>query len=63
MHRETQPDAFYLDLYMSAQPVVSNTKEKQKASNTLVHTRLAYIGEDTEYRIDMGVQVRNGMPL
>jgi hypothetical protein len=46
---------------MSAQPVASNTKEKQKVSNALVHTRLAYIGEDTEYRIDMGVQVRNNI--
>ncbi|TFK25945.1 hypothetical protein FA15DRAFT_319512 [Coprinopsis marcescibilis] len=55
---ETEPDAFFVDIFFNAQPLQSNPnpepKEKQRAPNALVPTSIAYAGGQMDFAIDMG---------
>ncbi|KAH9023082.1 hypothetical protein EDB85DRAFT_2184855, partial [Lactarius pseudohatsudake] len=52
----TEPEAFVLDIYFNAHPISSDSKQKQKATNALVPTSLAYTGGFAEYPVDMGAE-------
>lgn len=56
--RETEPEAFILDVFFNAHPICSNSKQKPKAPNALVPTSLAYPGGSVEFLVDMGSEVR-----
>ncbi|KAH6914765.1 hypothetical protein BKA70DRAFT_1093863 [Coprinopsis sp. MPI-PUGE-AT-0042] len=52
---ETQPEAFFLNIYFNAQPLHPNVdKEKQRAPNALIPTSIAYAGGQMEFPMDMG---------
>ncbi|KAA1473391.1 hypothetical protein DENSPDRAFT_902536 [Dentipellis sp. KUC8613] len=52
---ETEPDAFFVDIFFNAQPIsIGDAKQKQKATNALVPTTIAYAGGYVEYDVDMG---------
>ena len=54
----TEPEAFVLDIYFNAHPISGgDSKQKQKATNALVPTSLAYTGGFAEYPVDMGAEV------
>jgi len=53
----TEPEAFVLDIYFNAHPISSGSKQKQKATNALVPTSIAYTGGFAEYPVDMGGEV------
>jgi hypothetical protein len=53
----TEPEAFVLDIYFNAHPITSDSKQKQKATNALVPTSLAYTGGFAEFPVDMGGEV------
>ena len=56
--RETEPETFKLDVYFNAQMTPNqSTDAKQKPSNTLIHTSMAYAGEPVEFTINMGSEV------
>ncbi|KAF8267433.1 hypothetical protein EI94DRAFT_1801673 [Lactarius quietus] len=50
----TEPETFVLDIYFNAHPINSDSKQKQKATNALVPTSLAYTGGFAEFPVDMG---------
>ncbi|KAH9174513.1 hypothetical protein EDB89DRAFT_2148056 [Lactarius sanguifluus] len=52
----TEPEAFVLDIYFNAHPISSDSKQRQKATNALVPTSLAYTGGFAEYPVDMGAE-------
>lgn len=56
----TEPDAFMLEVFFNALPVhnPADGKPKPKASNALVSTLLAYVGEEMEFTVGMGADVR-----
>jgi hypothetical protein len=56
--RETEPDAFVLDLFFNAHPIGGDSKQKPKATNALVPTSIAYAGGCVDFRVDMGNEVR-----
>jgi hypothetical protein len=57
-NRETQPEAFFLNIYFNAQPLHANVdKEKQRAPNALIPTSIAYAGGQMEFPMDMGSEV------
>lgn len=48
----------YLDVYLNAQPIASfDGKPKQKATNALVPTSLAYTGGMVEFPLEVGAEV------
>ncbi|THH12845.1 hypothetical protein EW146_g7312, partial [Bondarzewia mesenterica] len=52
---ETEPEAFFLDVFFNAQPIATaDTKQKQKATNALVPTVMAYAGGLVDFTVDMG---------
>ena len=60
--RETEPDAFILDVFFNAHPIGGDSKQKPKATNALVPTSIAYAGGCVEFRVDMGSEVRLSTP-
>jgi hypothetical protein len=59
----TEPEAFVLDIYFNAHPIASDSKQKQKATNALVPTSLAYTGGFAEFPVDMGAEVSLSAPF
>ncbi|KAG7447529.1 uncharacterized protein BT62DRAFT_892072 [Guyanagaster necrorhizus] len=55
---ETEPKAFYLDIFFNAHPLhpVGESKEKQRAPNALVPTSIAYSGGQVDFTVDMGTE-------
>ncbi|KAF9006670.1 hypothetical protein BDQ17DRAFT_1352181 [Cyathus striatus] len=57
---ETEPDAFYLDVFFNAIPVQPNSqtdsKEKQRAPNALLPTAIAYAGGQMDFTVDIGTE-------
>ncbi|KAJ3800389.1 hypothetical protein GGU11DRAFT_412344 [Lentinula aff. detonsa] len=55
---ETEPDSFLLDVYFNAQPVQSSSdsKEKQRATNALVPSTIAYAGGQVDFTVDLGTE-------
>lgn len=54
----TEPNAFFLDVFYNAHPLSpSDSKEKQRASNALVPTSIAYAGGQVDLAVGM-TQVR-----
>jgi hypothetical protein len=60
--RETEPDAFVLDVFFNAHPIGGDSKQKPKATNALVPTSIAYAGGCVDFRVDMGSEVRLSTP-
>ncbi|KAJ7639333.1 hypothetical protein FB45DRAFT_424905 [Roridomyces roridus] len=52
----TEPDAFFLDVFFNAQPTTAESKEKQRATNALVPTSIAYAGGQVDFTVDMGTE-------
>jgi hypothetical protein len=50
--RETSPKSFYLDVYFNAQQISHDGKNKQKPSNALVQSSIAYQGGPVEFAVD-----------
>lgn len=59
----TEPETFVLDIYFNAHPIASDSKQKQKATNALVPTSLAYTGGFAEFPVDMGSEVSCIVPF
>jgi hypothetical protein len=57
IHRETEPDAFYLDVLFNTQPLTPNAKEKQRAPNALVPSQIVYTGGQMDFTVDLGTEV------
>ncbi|EAU84430.1 hypothetical protein CC1G_01426 [Coprinopsis cinerea okayama7 len=55
---ETEPEAFFLDIFFNAQALQpgGESKEKQRAPNALVPTSIAYAGGQMDFAIDMGTE-------
>ncbi|KAK0190531.1 hypothetical protein F5146DRAFT_1121051 [Armillaria mellea] len=54
---ETEPKAFYLDVFFNAHPLhPGESKEKQRAPNALVPTSIAYSGGQVDFTVDMGTE-------
>ncbi|KAJ4479146.1 hypothetical protein J3R30DRAFT_3882194 [Lentinula aciculospora] len=55
---ETEPDSFLLDVFFNAQLVQlsSESKEKQRATNALVPTTIAYAGGQVDFTVDLGTE-------
>ncbi|KAG6902454.1 hypothetical protein C0995_016315 [Termitomyces sp. Mi166 len=52
---ETEPEAFYIDVFLNAHPIPqADSKEKPRVPNALVPTLIAYAGRQVEYTVDMG---------
>ena len=56
--RETEPEAFILDVFFNSHPIGGDSKQKPKATNALVPTSLAYTGGCIDFLVDMGSEVR-----
>src|ERR1700727_1888169 len=54
----TEPGAFFLDVFFNAHSLHLESKDKQRAPNALVPTVIAYAGGQTDFMVDMGVEVR-----
>lgn len=56
--RETEPDAFFLDVFFNALPIHPGGQDSHdKRKNVLLPTRIAYAGGPTEFSVDMGPEV------
>ncbi|KAH0587983.1 hypothetical protein H2248_006727 [Termitomyces sp. 'cryptogamus'] len=54
---ETEPEAFYIDVFLNAHPIPqADAKEKPRVPNALVPTLIAYAGGQVEYTVDMGTE-------
>ncbi|KAG6850196.1 hypothetical protein H0H93_016625 [Arthromyces matolae] len=52
---ETEPEAFYLDVFLNAHPIPqADVKDKPRVPNALVPTSIAYAGRQVEYALDLG---------
>ncbi|CAA7258559.1 unnamed protein product [Cyclocybe aegerita] len=58
---ETEPEAFYLNVYFNAQAVPTpagcqetQSQDKRQTKNALVPTRIAFAGGQTDFSVDMG---------
>ncbi len=60
--RETEPEAFVLDVFFNAHPIGGDSKQKPKATNALVPTSIAYAGGCVDFLVDMGSEVRLSSP-
>ncbi|KAF8214050.1 hypothetical protein K438DRAFT_1706324 [Mycena galopus ATCC 62051] len=56
LHRCTEPDAFFLDVFFNALPTSAESKAKQRAANALVPTSIAYAGGQVDFSVDMGTE-------
>ena len=56
----TEPEAFFLEVFFNALPIhnPADGKQKPKASNALVPSLLAYTGDEMEFAVEMGAEVR-----
>ncbi|KAJ7771143.1 hypothetical protein DFH07DRAFT_1001581 [Mycena maculata] len=52
----TEPDAFFLDVFFNAQATPTESKEKQRATNALVPTSIAYAGGQVDFSVEMGTE-------
>ncbi|KAH9955114.1 hypothetical protein BGW80DRAFT_1476506 [Lactifluus volemus] len=60
----TEPEAFVLDIFFNAHPIFSDpTKQKQKATNVLVPTSIAYAGGYADFPVDMGTEVASRLMI
>lgn len=61
--RYTEPESFFLEVFFNALPVRPSTdsKDKQRATNALVPTLIAYAGGQMEFTVDMGTEVRHSV--
>ncbi|KAJ7068757.1 hypothetical protein C8F01DRAFT_1208184 [Mycena amicta] len=50
----TEPEAFFLDIFFNALPTSPEAKEKQRPTNALVPTSIAYAGGEVDFEVDMG---------
>jgi hypothetical protein len=55
--RVTEPEAFVLEIFFNAHPISGDPKQKQKATNVLVPTSVAYAGGYADFAVDMGNEV------
>ena len=55
--RETEPEAFVLQIFFNAHPIGGDPKQKPKATNVLVPTSVAYAGGYVDFPVDMGSEV------
>jgi hypothetical protein len=55
--RETEPEAFVLEIFFNAHPIAGDPKQKPKATNILVPTSVAYAGGYVDFPVDMGSEV------
>ncbi|KAG6813039.1 hypothetical protein H0H92_014574 [Tricholoma furcatifolium] len=54
---ETEPEAFYLEVFLNAHPIPqADSKEKPRVPNALVPTLIPYAGKQAEYLVDMGAE-------
>ncbi|KIK67662.1 hypothetical protein GYMLUDRAFT_237881 [Collybiopsis luxurians FD-317 M1] len=56
---ETEPESFFLDVYFNAQPIQQpspDSKEKQRAANALVPSKIAYAGGQVDFTVDLGTE-------
>ncbi|KAF8897862.1 hypothetical protein BD779DRAFT_1667776 [Infundibulicybe gibba] len=57
---ETQPEAFFVDIYFNAHPLnpssIPDSKDKQRAPNALVPSVIAYAGGLLDFTVDMGTE-------
>ncbi|KAG6841858.1 hypothetical protein C0991_006266 [Blastosporella zonata] len=52
---ETDPKAFYLDLFLNAHPIPqADAKDRPRVPNALVPTLIAYAGGQVDFAVDMG---------
>ncbi|TFK66555.1 hypothetical protein BDN72DRAFT_799775 [Pluteus cervinus] len=51
---ETEPEAFFFDVFFNALPADAAAKEKNRPQNALVPTTIAYAGGQIEFAVDMG---------
>ena len=59
MCSRTEPEAFFLELYLNAHPVAHpNSREKPKLTNALVPTLIAYAGGREQFTVNMSPEVR-----
>lgn len=56
---ETEPECFFADVYFNAQPIGPQTgpKDKQRAPNALVPSKIAYFGSSVDFAVNMGSEV------
>ncbi|KAJ7246562.1 hypothetical protein B0H12DRAFT_1305619 [Mycena haematopus] len=52
----TEPEAFFLDVLFNAHPTSAEAKDKQRATNALVPTSLAYAGGQVDFDVEMGTE-------
>lgn len=59
LFRCTEPESFFLEVFFNALPIrpSSDSKDKQRATNALVPTLIAYAGGQVEFTVDMGTEV------
>jgi hypothetical protein len=55
--RETEPEAFLLNVFFNAHPIAGDPKQRPKATNILVPTSVAYAGGYVHFPVDMGSEV------
>ena len=55
--RETEPEAFVLQVFFNAHLIGGDPKQKPKATNVLVPTSVAYAGGYVDFPVDMGSEV------
>ncbi|KAF7302111.1 hypothetical protein MIND_00777900 [Mycena indigotica] len=49
----TEPEAFFLNIFLNALPTSLEAKEKQRPANALVPTSIAYTGGEVDFEVDM----------
>ncbi|KAH9482363.1 hypothetical protein JR316_0004463 [Psilocybe cubensis] len=56
--RSTVPDTFFLDVYFNATPVQpsQDSQDRRTVKNALAPTRIAYVGGQAEFIVDMGFE-------
>ncbi|TFK55651.1 hypothetical protein OE88DRAFT_1716405 [Heliocybe sulcata] len=50
----TEPEAFFLNVFLNAQPTSKDPSKRPAASNALVPTTIAYPGGQVDFELDMG---------
>lgn len=63
LYSQTEPEAFYLDVYFNAQSNSQESKDKQRAPNALVPTSIAYAGGQVDFSVDLGTEVLSSILL
>ncbi|KZT24554.1 hypothetical protein NEOLEDRAFT_1116236 [Neolentinus lepideus HHB14362 ss-1] len=52
----TVPEAFFLNVFLNAQPTTKDANKRPAASNALVPTTIAYPGGQVDFELDMGLE-------